>query len=90
MSQKYGFGIAGNDRDARAALSAFLGDCAEAAQESQRQLAIDLDVSEACAGDIQYLRQQNCWTEELEEEFIEQFRMGHSPDVRRFGKSVFA
>lgn len=90
MSQKYRFEQPGNDRDARAALAAFLGDCAEAYQDSCRQLAVELDVSEACACDIQYLRQQNCWTEELEDEFIAQYRMGHEPDVRKFGKKLFA
>lgn len=49
-----------------------------------RQLAKELDVTEACATDIYYLRTRSRHTEELEQKLIQMYRDGNPPSIFEF------
>lgn len=49
------------------------------------ELARELDVSEACAQDVWYLRTRSRHTQELEEELIQLHRDGNPPNIMEFG-----
>lgn len=48
-------------------------------------LAAELNVSFACATDVEYLRTRNRHTPELEQELIELHRKGTPPNIFSFG-----
>lgn len=48
-------------------------------------LAAELNVSIACAADVEYLRTRNRHTPELEQELIELHRKGTPPNIFSFG-----
>lgn len=49
------------------------------------QLAVELNVPEACAMDIYYLRNRSRWTPELEAELIRLHKEGNVPNMNEFG-----
>ncbi len=50
-----------------------------------RTLAKELKCSDACAGDVWYLRQRSRWTQELENRLIELYNAGTPPNIMEFG-----
>jgi hypothetical protein len=48
-------------------------------------LASELNCSNACAGDVWYLRQRSRWTQELEDELIRLYAIGQPPNICEFG-----
>jgi hypothetical protein len=50
-------------------------------------LGSELNISEACAADVYYLRTRSRWTQALEEELIALHRAGTPPNVFEFGST---
>ena len=49
-----------------------------------KSLAEELDCSDACAGDVWYLRQRSRWTQELEDKLIRLYEEGTPPNICEF------
>lgn len=67
------------------ALTELLNVHQESMVKSQQTLAQELDVSDACASDILYLRTRSRHTQALEEELIRLHRAGTPPNMCDFG-----
>lgn len=46
-----------------------------------KNLMVELNISQACAFDVWYLRTRSRWTEQLEIELIELHRNGNPPNI---------
>jgi hypothetical protein len=63
------------------ALNTFMSEVQDATVVYIQQLAKDLDVSDACAADVYYLRTRSRHTPELELELIRLHKEGNPPNI---------
>ena len=63
----------------------FFGDLQDVTNGYCLKLAEELNVSDACARDVFYLRSRSRWSQKLENKLISLHRSGNPPNIFEFG-----
>lgn len=73
------------NEEQKAAMQEIMDAQADGYRDSVKGLSKELNISEACASDVWYLRTRNRWSQELENQLIELHQAGNPPNIMDFG-----